>query len=71
MPALSGLAAPYWDQFARGTIVGLTRGTTKNHIVSAALEGIAYQVADVLKAMEQDVGDEIQRNKGGWRCCEK
>lgn len=56
VPALSGLAAPYWDQFARGTIVGLTRGTTKNHIVRAALEGIAYQVADVLQAMEQDMG---------------
>ncbi len=56
VPALSGLAAPYWDQFARGTIVGLTRGTTKNHIVRAALEGIAYQVADVLTAMERDMG---------------
>ena len=56
VPALSGLGAPYWDQFARGTIVGLTRGTTKNHLVRAALEGIAYQVADVLKAMEQDMG---------------
>ena len=56
VPALSGLAAPYWDQFARGTIVGLTRGTSKNHIVRAALEGIAYQVADVLSAMERDMG---------------
>lgn len=56
VPALSGLGAPYWDQFARGTIVGLTRGTTRNHLVRAALEGIAYQVADVLKAMEQDMG---------------
>lgn len=56
VPALSGLGAPYWDQFARGTIVGLTRGTSRNHIVRAALEGIAYQVADVLKAMEQDMG---------------
>lgn len=57
VPALSGLAAPYWDQFARGTIVGLTRGTTSNHIVRAALEGIAYQVADVLQAMERDMGE--------------
>lgn len=55
VPALSGLAAPYWDQFARGTIVGLTRGTTSSHIVRAALEGIAYQVADVLLAMEKDM----------------
>lgn len=60
VPALSGLAAPYWDQFARGTIVGLTRGITSNHIVRAALEGIAYQVADVLQAMEKDMG---QRTK--------
>lgn len=60
VPALSGLAAPYWDQFARGTLVGLTRGTTKNHIVRAALEGIAYQVADVLKAMEQDMQSETK-----------
>lgn len=56
VPALSGLGAPYWDQFARGTIVGITRGTSRNHLVRAALEGIAYQVADVLKAMEQDMG---------------
>lgn len=58
VPALSGLGAPYWDQFARGTIVGLTRGTSREHLVRAALEGIAYQVADVLKAMEQDMGTE-------------
>lgn len=57
VPALSGLAAPYWDQFARGTIVGLTRGTTAEHIVRAGLEGIAYQVADVLRAMEKDLGE--------------
>ncbi|WP_236975768.1 glycerol kinase GlpK [Membranihabitans maritimus] len=56
VPALSGLAAPYWDQFARGTIIGLTRGTKAAHLVRAALEGIAYQVADVLKAMEEDLG---------------
>ena len=67
VPALSGLGAPYWDQFARGTIVGLTRGTTKNHLVRAALEGIAYQVADVLKAMEQDMGtpSTVMRVDGG------
>lgn len=60
VPALSGLAAPYWDQFARGTIVGLTRGTTANHLVRAGLEGIAYQVADVLGAMERDMGAETR-----------
>lgn len=60
VPALSGLAAPYWDQFARGTIVGLTRGTTANHIVRAGLEGIAYQVADVLRAMEKDLGEQTK-----------
>lgn len=54
VPALTGLGAPYWDQYARGTIVGITRGTTKAHIVRAALEGVAFQVYDVLKAMEKD-----------------
>lgn len=54
VPALTGLGAPYWDQYARGTIVGITRGTTKAHIVRASLEGIAFQVYDVLKAMEKD-----------------
>ena len=55
VPALTGLGAPYWDQYARGTIVGITRGTTSAHITRAALEGIAYQVYDVLIAMEKDV----------------
>lgn len=55
VPALTGLGAPYWDQYARGTILGITRGTTPAHIVRAALEGIAFQVYDILKAMEQDV----------------
>jgi glycerol kinase len=54
VPAFAGLGAPHWDQYARGTIVGLTRGTTKAHIARAALEGIALQVMDVLKAMEAD-----------------
>jgi glycerol kinase len=56
VPAFAGLGAPHWDQYARGTIVGLTRGTTKAHIARAALEGIALQVMDVLKAMEADSG---------------
>jgi glycerol kinase len=56
VPAFAGLGAPHWDQYARGIIAGLTRGVTKGHIARAALEGIAYQVADVLDAMEADSG---------------
>ena len=63
VPALTGLGAPYWDQDARGTIVGLTRGSTKNHIVRAALEGIAFQVADVVNAMEADLGFKMKELK--------
>jgi glycerol kinase len=54
VPAFAGLGAPYWDQYARGTITGLTRGTTAGHIARAALEGIAFQVADVLDVMKKD-----------------
>ena len=54
VPAFTGLGAPYWDQYARGAIVGLTRSVNKYHIVRAALESIAYQVSDVLTAMEND-----------------
>lgn len=54
VPALAGLGAPYWDAYARGSILGLTRGTNKGHIARAALEGIAFQVADVLDAMKHD-----------------
>lgn len=56
VPAFAGLGAPHWDQHARGTITGLTRGTNKSHIARAALESIAYQTMDVLKAMEGDAG---------------
>lgn len=56
VPAFVGLGAPYWDQYARGVLVGLTRGVNKNHIVRATLESLAYQVTDVLKAMEEDSG---------------
>lgn len=56
VPAFSGLGAPHWDQYARGTLVGLTRGTKKEHIARAALEGIALQVMDVLTAMQADSG---------------
>lgn len=56
VPAFTGLGAPYWDMYARGVIVGLTRGAGRNHIIRATLESIAYQTADVLHAMEQDTG---------------
>jgi glycerol kinase len=60
VPAFAGLGAPYWDPEARGTIVGLTRGTTAGHIARAAIESIAYQTVDVLKAMEADAGLKIK-----------
>lgn len=56
VPAFVGLGAPYWDQYARGAVVGLTRGVNRNHIVRATLESIAYQVNDVLMAMQEDSG---------------
>lgn len=56
VPAFTGLGAPYWDQYARGTIVGITRGVNKYHIIRATLESLAYQTNDVLKAMEADSG---------------
>lgn len=56
VPALTGLGAPHWDQYARGTIVGITRGTTDGHIARATLEGIAFQVYDIVKSMEADSG---------------
>ncbi len=56
VPAFAGLGAPHWDQYARGAIVGLTRGVNRNHIVRATVEALAYQVTDVLKAMEDDSG---------------
>ncbi|MBQ9448993.1 MAG: glycerol kinase GlpK [Acholeplasmatales bacterium] len=60
VPAFTGLGAPYWDGEARGMIVGITRGTSKEHIIRATMEGIAYQVYDVLKAMENDLGIDIK-----------
>jgi glycerol kinase len=57
VPAFAGLGAPYWDMHARGTVVGLTGGTGKNHIIRAALESIAYQTEDVLAAMQADMGE--------------
>jgi len=60
VPAFAGLGAPHWDQYARGTIVGLTRGTTAAHLARAALEGIAFQTFDVIEAMEKDSGIEMK-----------
>ena len=67
VPAFAGLGAPYWDPNARGTIIGLTRGTNKYHIIRATLDSIAYQVCDVLRAMEQDSGKKLSklRTDGG------
>ena len=59
VPAFAGLGAPHWDSYARGTMVGLTRGSNASHIARAALEGIAFQTVDILKAMEADAGKEI------------
>ncbi|HEX5217986.1 MAG TPA: glycerol kinase GlpK [Verrucomicrobiae bacterium] len=59
VPAFAGLGAPHWDQYARGVIAGITRGTSAAHIARAALEGIAFQVADVLEVMKQDSGIEM------------
>jgi len=63
VPALTGLGAPYWDQDARGAFFGITRGTTRAHFTRAALEAIAYQVTDVLKAMEKDSGEATKEMK--------
>ena len=63
VPAFTGLGAPYWDMYARGSIFGLTRGANRNHIIRAALEAIAYQTMDVIGAMEQDTGLRINRLK--------
>jgi glycerol kinase len=55
VPAFTGLGAPYWDMYARGLIIGITRGTKRAHIIRAAQESIAYQVMDLLRAMEKDL----------------
>ncbi len=59
VPAFVGLGAPYWDSDARGTVVGLTRGTTKEHFVRACLESIPYEVCDIIDAMEKDIGKKV------------
>jgi glycerol kinase len=63
VPAFVGLGAPYWDSYARGTIVGLSRGSSKEHIIRATLESIAYQTYDIIKAMEEDSGIKLEALK--------
>ena len=67
VPALTGLGSPHWDPYARGTIVGLTRGTTRAHLARAALEGIAYQTVDAVRAQERVAGEQLSelRADGG------
>ena len=69
VPAFAGMGAPYWNQYARGTVVGLTRGCTKEHFIRATLESIAYQTADVLRAMEQDSGMDLNSLKVDGGAC--
>jgi glycerol kinase len=67
VPALTGLGSPHWDPYARGTIVGLTRGTRREHLARAALEAIAYQTVDAVRAMEEASGERLDdlRADGG------
>ena len=71
VPAFVGLGAPYWDPYARGTIVGLTRGAKKEHLIRATLEAIAYQTNDVLKAMQEDSGITLTELKVDGGACIK
>ncbi|WP_342757244.1 glycerol kinase GlpK [Kineothrix sedimenti] len=69
VPAFAGLGAPYWNQYTRGTVVGITRGCKKEHFVRATLESIAYQTADVLRAMEEDSGIHLKELKVDGGAC--
>jgi glycerol kinase len=69
VPAFAGLGAPHWDMYARGTIVGLTRGANKNHIIRATLESLAYQTYDVLNAMQEDSGIKLAALKVDGGAC--
>jgi len=69
VPAFAGLGAPHWDQYARGTITGLTRGTTRAHIARAALEGMAFQVADILEVMKTDSGIDMKELRVDGGAC--
>lgn len=63
VPSFTGMGAPHWDMYARGAVYGLTRGTTREHIIRAALEGIAFQSMDVINAMSADTGNDISTIK--------
>ena len=69
VPAFAGLGAPYWDQYARGTIVGVTRGTNKEHFIRATVESMAYQVSDLIEAMQQDSGIPLKQLKVDGGAC--
>jgi glycerol kinase len=69
VPAFTGLGAPHWDQYARGTIVGITRGVNKYHVIRATLESLAYQSLDVLRAMEEDSGIKLSALKVDGGAC--
>lgn len=69
VPAFTGLGAPYWDQYARGAILGLTRGAKKEHLIRATLESLAYQTYDVLKSMQEDSGIELKALKVDGGAC--
>jgi glycerol kinase len=69
VPAFAGLGAPHWDQYARGILAGLTRGSTAGHVARAALEGIAYQVRDVLDAMQRDAGIRLKELRVDGGAC--
>lgn len=69
VPAFVGLGTPHWDMYARGTIVGLTRGSNRNHIIRATLESIAYQTRDVLDAMQEDSGIKLSQLKVDGGAC--
>ena len=68
VPAFTGLGAPHWDMYARGCLIGLTRGTNREHIIRAAQESIAYQVNDLLTAMKRDTGTALSSPFCGRRC---
>ncbi len=70
VPAFVGLGAPYWDPYARGTVVGITRGTKKEHFIRAALESLAYQTYDILMAMQEDSGIRLKALKVDGGACE-
>jgi glycerol kinase len=69
VPAFTGLGAPYWDMYARGAILGLTRGTTRNHIIRATLESIAYQTRDVLELMRSECGIDLRELRVDGGAC--